>query len=744
MSRVLILMLVAVVLLGMACPAFADAGADVPPAAGNGPGEEEGKPVDGASGSDPSPEPELELEPELEPEPELDSELDPEPDPEPELDPDPELDPEPEPEPEPMMMAFSASLLAAEVPPVVVYDEAELAAWLQNHTEGTVTLGNSITISEATISLKTGSSLVIDTGSFGLVFDGFYIYANNYTTLSITGQGVDPPVLTIKSMGDFRTGNWNNYLCHLNFTATGRDGQGGTALSIDYDRDIFTTAFQLSWPQDGLVPGKICSYGEGAVGIEFNDPSGDGDVNLYCFDVEVEGKNSVAVSAPQGVNLAFCKLSATGEGAQTLDAGGVSVVDTCIASPASTGKNTTVYQGSCVDVWFPLKQGCDAGALEEALWRHSSASLVDNSAKTLGSVVSITWDSVACAGIDLNTPGSTRVEGTISSPWFAEFFDATPRLFIEIRKPEIPCIYEAGALSETIADGVRAITGVRLYFWACDEWGQEDCALLRSADGGKSWQDITGDQGVVFEETNSRQGPYRTFDIPISMVDEDVWFIVEAKGFGESNPAHYSSDHPVQLPGSGGDRVGTDRLGVSLGGTKPVPSEDDDDTGGAPVGGDKPSGGSGSGDDDDDGYAQDRGEIWTEFKSGPEGDPPPGGVSGIREVQLVPPEAIAAAPLPSATPEPIPGAQGGTAAEAQPPLPAQHDAAEIPAAPAPAPAPASELPAAAIAPQPEPVTQPELPEPGLGVGAAIGITSAVTAAAGGGWLWLTKLRGIRK
>lgn len=446
---------------------------------------------------------------------------------------------------------------SGDVDPDTVYTEAELTEWLSGHSGGTVSLGTSIAITKATL---IDAPVTIDTEKYGLVYDGGCLQFNGAgMDALIIGEGVDMPVVDVRDMGRMFIGNWNNRLHTTNVTATGRGGQGGTALRLNG-----SGAGRLDFRMlEDNVPGLIRSSGKNAVGIELTDP-----FDLFSFHVQVDGENSTALLAHDSANICFCKLSATGDGAQAVRGGGELVVDSCQLSPAAEAANIAVYQVGFIPAWYPVKQYSDAAEFVRKI-RNQNTTIFGGSDATQSYSPSVTWDD-SYQDINLDVTGHAVVLGTLYSPWFGDLISAMPEITVDVRDPEIPCLYDTGTLQDV--DDVYAIW---FQFWMCDEWDLSDCILWHSADDGESWRDITTDTGIAWERadvTVAGVGVTRNgrVSIPISLIDEGAMFAIEAPGFGTSNVAHYSAAFPNKLPDKGGDRIGTDRIGVDLSGEKPA------------------------------------------------------------------------------------------------------------------------------------------------------------------------------
>jgi len=164
--------------------------------------------------------------------------------------------------------ALGLDLILPEADENTVYNERQLMDWYaaSGGTGGTVSLGCSITITEGNFGFNWHENIddnrvTIDTGKFGLIYDGGSLSTGEFM---LTGEGVDNPVLTIIDPGIFRA-SWVHGVQGLSVTATGKDGLGGTAVSVQSEPGYF-------WDWSPMfnffkTEGLICSYGTGAVGL---------------------------------------------------------------------------------------------------------------------------------------------------------------------------------------------------------------------------------------------------------------------------------------------------------------------------------------------------------------------------------------------------------------------------------------------------------------------------------------------
>lgn len=489
--------------------------------------------------------------------------------------------------------ALDSARIGNTVDSGIVNTEQELLQWLELHQDdgGTVRLGQTITIKRGAYTLDYPGVITIDTGAYGLVFDGGVLYIGGESLL--TGEGVDVPVLDVKSMGKMRVSDWSNALAALNVTATGREGRGGTAVALQGPG---------AGPHDTLQiyatpPGKIRSYGEGAVGLLLQEY-----FSAYCLDIEVQGAGSTAVFAPEGALLSFCKLSATGENARSAAGDGV-FVDTCIASPAA-GAFVRGYTRSLTPAYVIVRQNSTMQELSWQLGRqYTYAPLMGGEVSSaIGGLLTV-WDS-AYRAIDLSVLGKTIIPGRVESyyapGWFEQFVDVTGcKIVVDVRSPDVPCIYEV-ELESYLSDIEEELVELRL--WTSEKWALDDLVFWRSDDGGKSWYQLGAEDSVVFVEDT--QNDMRAVYFPAASITEGCMVQLECPGVGESNVIVFTMVDGQPEGGSGGDRTGTDRvIGVKPGGGDkgdPPPPGNGDPPPDAGNGGDGNNGGNdGDGNDGD-------------------------------------------------------------------------------------------------------------------------------------------------
>ncbi|WP_294855953.1 hypothetical protein [uncultured Oscillibacter sp.] len=311
-----------------------------------------------------------------------------------------------------------------------VSTEEDLAEWIKQHQEtgGTVSLSDHVTITRDMGIYGIVGEITIDTGRFGLVFDGGMLPTYN---VFITGEGINVPVVNVKrgDGGYPYAPSWNSTLMQMNVTATGRDGRGGTALRI-------SAADTKDFRMDGLLwQGALRSYGEGAVGLWLDVP-----MEAWCYKVEVSGDNSIAVYAPNGADLLYCKLTAQGNGASAA-AGNDLLLDSCAASPAPAGVqsvNRRAMEESFSRLYLPLEQH---SSLFDPLAMLNSPNvfLIDEDGSVISRSFPVYWDEFY--EIDTGNLGTTLVSGTVDPDLYGLgiFDDVSITITVEVRDPALPC-----------------------------------------------------------------------------------------------------------------------------------------------------------------------------------------------------------------------------------------------------------------------------------------------------------------
>lgn len=470
---------------------------------------------------------------------------------------------------------------------IIVYDEEGLEAWALAHkqTGGTVVLGCDISIQYGFyLGSDGGGPILVDTGPYGLVFDGGYISSpGRGENFEIRGEGVDKPVIEVLDMGWSWMGNWNNVLQELYITATGREGVGGTALRIAAV-DGSSASLNLL-----MEEGRIRSYGTGAVGLELLEPT-----DLYCFRIETSGAGSSAISVPEGARLYYCKLLAQGEEARSVEGNGA-LLDTCIASPQPEGAdcvNRRVLDHSINHLYLPLPLG--ATPLERDLFGQFVPTFILSGNDSFAEAVrpfGVYWDVDAYESIDTSVLGKTQIVGAVDPVFqgLGLFDDFEPQLTVEVRDPLLPCIDQVDFFSDDRGDYAA------LFLWGSYDLQRDPIVLWRSDDNGETWQDGTAAEDIAWQKPIWEQDAIYFY---YGALSEPVSFQLELVGVGKSNIVTIQIVDGEIYYGTGGDRTGTDRDGQTPGDGPDDDTEDtadneqDDDVGGEA----EDTGGNGQGD----------------------------------------------------------------------------------------------------------------------------------------------------
>ncbi|WP_312634798.1 hypothetical protein [Oscillibacter sp.] len=449
--------------------------------------------------------------------------------------------------------------------------EEMLAEWIEQHQEtgGTVSLSDHVTITRDMGIYGIVGEITIDTGMFGLVFDGGMLPTYN---VFITGEGVNVPVVNVQrgDGGYPYDPSWNNTLLQMNVTATGRNGRGGTALRISNADDKDFDMDSLLWQ------GVLRAYGEGAVGLWMDVP-----MEAWCYKVEISGENSAAVYAPNGADLFYCKLTAEGDGAVAAAGKNLSL-DSCAMSPAPSGVqsvNRRAMEESFSRLYLPLEQyGSLFGTIE--MLNKSNVFLIDEEGGVISRPFPVYWDENY--EIDTGNLGTTLLHGAVDPDMYGlGIFDDVPiTLTVEVRDPALPCISRIAV--REMENGARYAV---LNFWEDYDPMEEGVILWRSDDEGETWQNATHAQDVLWNGSSVNF----TYDT----LEHSVWFQLEVTGVGESNIAILDERDGVFIGGNGGDRTGTDRGGVNPPNGGNGGSDDGGGNGNVPGSGEESDGGDG-------------------------------------------------------------------------------------------------------------------------------------------------------
>lgn len=416
-----------------------------------------------------------------------------------------------------------------------VSTDLELFSWLEAHVGvgGTVTLLNSITLTTPYyLSNTPDTPITIDTGGHGLTYHTGAIAGSGF---QIVGDGVDTPVLSITGPCVPR-GNWQGILLYTDVTARGDQERGGAAVYVDYSDEIYSFQTANVYQNEG----RIRAFGPGAVGMQIARVQ-----ELYFVNAAVAGEGALAVDAPKGTTLYFSRLEAAGMGAAT--APDDVMLDACTASPAHVGLIERDIIGP--SLMKALQQGAP----------HSAITALDDYAPTLvlsapgresiALQAAVAWDMDAIRAIDSAEIGMTKIQGALPPALQGFGLEASfdLELCVEMIGSTLPYFHTLSVfeLGESYA--------LDLGDWNITD-GQgnplEGARLFASADGGKTWEDITASEDVRFH--------WDGIQIRMAAIPELLLYQAEVGGVYSNTIEVYKT---MRLPvgGNGGDRSGADR-----------------------------------------------------------------------------------------------------------------------------------------------------------------------------------------
>jgi len=434
----------------------------------------------------------------------------------------------------------------------IVYNEEELATWCEEHKDsgGQVTLGGMVVITKILGMNSASAHITINTGSYGIVYNGGSIHIYSSGGFEIIGEGVDVPVLDVYQVGGWYM-HWIEAVQGLSITATGRGSIGGTALRISQD-DEYSAALEYIGDE-----GLIRSIGTGAIGVYLAGP-----LDVYCLNIETEGENSVAVYADGGAHLYYCKLRAEGIESSAVSGSGDILLDTCAAFPEP--QNVRMIKRHMIDT---VDQGLYCAVKQfdkEYFYLNYNFTFLLSSGDGFSPVTQQFYLEFDLDPHDVDTDilGKTIIQGSLIPAFqglgLEEGFPL--ELVVEVRDPSIPCINYLGFYNNY--SGIYA----GLNFWDTYNPDNGNVILWRSDDGGESWYDYTASPDIEWDGYWLRYY-YGELTSPVLLQ-------LEVPGTGESNVVTIQSIDGYVTNGIGGDRTGVDRIVVNNGDDAPTANND--------------------------------------------------------------------------------------------------------------------------------------------------------------------------
>ncbi len=429
----------------------------------------------------------------------------------------------------------------------IVKNEYELNQWCKDNYEsgGKVTLSESITISDKYyFTCGSDADVTIDTGSYGIIYNGGFLPYE----FEIIGEGVDEPVLTVVDPNMFMS-SWSQSIQNLKVTATGRDDGsdllGGTAVFVkSANNDVSPNMGEM------LTEGEILSYGENAVGVKISDNITE-PLDIYCFNIKTYGESSIAVLAPNGVNLYYCKLDSAGQGSLAAKGDDI-LLDTCRVV-GDLPESAKIIQRKITDIsgvrlYMPIRQ--HEIETEYLLWEHFLINFIlSGDGEPPKSTLGVIWDEDKIQSIDTRKLGMSTIGGILTPPLAGLGLtdDYTIEFTFEVWDPKVPCIGEIMFQED--------YTGKYVFFglWEFDGWTKDDVIIWRSDDEGATWYDYSDSDQLKWLYDDNLAFNYDNITDPI-------WFQIEVPGHGESNVVSLYSKDGLTMGGTGGDRTGVDRV----------------------------------------------------------------------------------------------------------------------------------------------------------------------------------------
>lgn len=430
---------------------------------------------------------------------------------------------------------------------VMDYIDSEDAflSWIDNHPDGgSISLGIDITIKTH---IMLSGPLYIDTGSHGIIFDGGSIYY----PLTITGEGVDVPVLTIINPG-FRTGSWDYALPAYNITARGLNGVGGVAVHINTDKNG-TLGFNDT-------KGLIRSEGAGAIGVLFDSP-----VDAHYLTISVEGEDAAAIYSQDGVNLYYSIIKADGPNSNAAIGNNI-LFDACNISADTTGTdviNRKIIALAGSWLYWPLlhEQDLSDSDLYYKFYFITTHSFLLSGDETHPAVVRplyVMWDQDMMENINTSVIENTVIPGSLCDVYQGLGLeeDFSLDLNVDVQDGTKPCITSLYFNVDIDSDRNYVIFNTSFFIYPSLESEHGDYILWRSDDYGQSWYDFSKSSDVKY----SKNAITYYYDEII----EPVLFCIQEDGGEFSNIVEIYGYEGKTYGLLGGDRTGVDRDGETI------------------------------------------------------------------------------------------------------------------------------------------------------------------------------------
>ena len=428
----------------------------------------------------------------------------------------------------------------------VVSDWSGLKSWLSMYMYdgGTVYLGADIEINgECFIGLSSGlgEPIVIETGPYGLIVNGFLTIYGNVT---ISGNGSPRPVVRICNGGGLVVRSMDDYEKAVSIEAA---GAGGTALKLESGAGYGGTNDGINYTAEHFT--KLAASGPDSIAIDSAIT-----LNMENHYIDASGSGARGIVSTEPVSMYLSVVTANGAAVSTT---GDVTLDTCLLSPGVAEATTVNRKATGATSLYGQVQSVSAGKettgyFSEGIYRIylGADGLPD---RVINSRVKLNDSAV-----DYNTPGRYYIPlvSLTSKPYDAfDIISTTSPAYlpVDIIDPHIPYLNQMRYVSPYWGSSYYLIE--HLYS------GDEELTLWYTEDDGENWSVLwrSGDEaGDAFEVEIYPD------DITIYIYDETgfpspAWFAYEV-GAGKGSDAFCIDLEELRELGElGGDRTGGDR-----------------------------------------------------------------------------------------------------------------------------------------------------------------------------------------